>query len=146
VNHQWNPPVRIFLFKREYTDAFELRRAIGRSFRRSLLNVLDANDDGVRTACAVVGSRYRPSGLVLVEQERRDAESVRRIERIRQVQELRSFPLIVLGKDEDPNAVLHAYEDGADGFVALPENGADVGRIGRVVAEVWERLHLVKSA
>jgi hypothetical protein len=147
VNIQGAPPRRVFLFKQEYTDAFELRRAVGRSFRGSLLNVLDANEDGLRTACAVVRSSPRGSGLVLVQRERRDAQSIRQLERIRDLEALRSFPLVVLGGDAaDPLAVRRAHEDGADGFVALPAKGAELARIGRAVAEFWERLQLLKSA
>jgi hypothetical protein len=147
VNHQGNPPDRIFLFRREYTDAFELRRAIGRSFPRSLLSVLDANEDGLRIACAVVRSGRRSSGLVIVEQEARDARTLRHLAGIRAIPELGSSPLVVLGPDGgDPHAVLRAYEDGADGFVALPPRGADLARIGSAVAELWEHLQLAKSA
>lgn len=147
MNSQANPPRRIFLFKEEYTDAFELRRAVGRSFRRSLLNVLDANEAGLRTACAVVRSGQPSSGLVLVEREHRDAPSIRHLARIRELPELGSFPLVVLGDvSGDPLALLRAHEDGADGFVALPSEGADLARVVRAVGEFWEHLQLAKSA
>jgi len=147
VNRQGIQPRRIFLFKQEYTDAFELRRALGREFRRSLLNVLDANEDGLRTACVVVRSGHHASGLVVVERERRDSESIRHLARIRELPELRSLPLVVLGDDAaDALASLRAHEDGADGFIALPAKGADLARVGRAVGEFWGNLELVRSA
>ena len=147
MHQQGNSPVRFFLFRREFTDAFDLRRALGRSFRRSLINVLDANDDGLRRACAVVRSTPRTSGLVVVEQERRDARSIRHLRRIRELLELRSLPLVVLAHEgDDPHAALRAYEDGADAFVALPSDGADLSRACSAVFDLWERLQLAKSA
>jgi DNA-binding NarL/FixJ family response regulator len=146
VTFHESPPVRVFLFKREYTDAFDLRRAIGRSFRRSLLNVLDWNHDGLRTACAVVRANHQPPGLVLVEQEPCGAGTIEQLRLIRELPEFCSLPLIVLGDDADSRAVQRAYENGADGFVALPRNGADLSKVGGAVAKLWNHLQLAQSA
>ncbi len=147
MNHQGHPPVRIFLFKREFTDASELRRAIGMSFPEGLLNVLDANDDGLRTACTVVRSTPRRPGLVIVERERREPRSIDHLSKIRELLELRALPLVVLGYDhDDSHAMLGAYEDGADGFVAIPPRITDLTRVGNAVAKIWGHLQLVQSA
>jgi DNA-binding NarL/FixJ family response regulator len=135
----------MFLFKREFVDVFHLRLAIGMAFDECYVNVLDQNDAGMRMACAAVRSRAVPS-LILFERMHREPRSVQALESIRSVAELRPLPIVILGDGADSDAVLRAYQDGADAFVPLPERASELPRIGRDVAQFWWDRHLQKSA
>jgi len=139
-------PLRVFLFPREPLDAFHLRRAIGRSFERCFVDVLEQSLAGLRTARAVVRRGAALPGLVLFEQPQRDAKSLEMLGRIRSLPELSAFPLLILGDATEPMASRIAFRDGADGFVARPEADAELPRLGRDVARFWWRRHLSKSA
>lgn len=128
-------PVRVFLFKRPFVDAFHLRLAIGMSLMWCDVQVLERSDRGVRTACAIARSGQPLPGLVLVEDEGGgDAGSFE--SRIRR-SELGDLPLAVLGDGEDPGAERHALRDGADGFIPLPTRASELARTGRDIAQFW---------
>ena len=127
-------PVRVFLFKRPYVDAFHLRLAIGMSLLWCDVQVLERSDQGVRTACAIAKSGQPLPGLVLVEDEGDDGGSFER--RVRG-SELGDLPLAVLGDGEHPGAACHAFQEGADGFISLPARASDLARTGRDIARFW---------
>ena len=129
--------IRVFLFKREYFDAFHLRVAIGMSFGGCIVDVLDQSEAGMRTACAIARSDDRVPGLILVEQVRRDPRTVMKLDRIRGLPELRPLPVVILGDGEEPDSVLRAYQAGADGFIPLPEHAIALPRIGRDLEQFW---------
>jgi len=146
VNRVSVSPLRVFLFKREFVDVFHLRLAIGMAFDECYVNVIDQNDAGLRTACAAARSGRALPSLILFERTHREPRSVRALESIRNVPELRPLPIVILGDGEDPDAVLRAYQDGADAFVPLPQRASELPRIGRDVAQFWWERHLQKSA
>jgi CheY-like chemotaxis protein len=84
--------------------------------------------------------------LILVEQVRRDRETIELLGMIRELPELNSLPVIALGDGDDPESKLHAHEDGADAFIALPERASELQRIGKGVARFWWDAQLSKSA
>ena len=138
-------PVRIFLFKREFADAFHLRLAIGMAFQNYAIHVVDQTEAGVRTTCAIVRSEGATSSLILLEQRHRDAVGVR-IARLREVPELQSFPVVLLGDGDDPHSERFAAQDGADAFVPLAERASELPRVGRDLARFWWDRQLSKSA
>ena len=138
--------LRVFLFKREFVDVFHLRLAIGMAFLGSAVSVLDQNEVGMRAACEIVRSGDPVPSLILVEQTRREPASIGTLGLIRNLPELRSMPVLVLGDGGEPDSPLRARQDGADGFIPLPERAADLPRIGRDVAQFWWERQLSKSA
>jgi CheY-like chemotaxis protein len=139
-------PLRVFLFKREFVDVFHLRLAVGMAFERMQVDVLDQNEAGMSTARAIVRSRNEVPTLVLFEQRRRGPRTIEALRRIRGLPELRALPVVVLGDGEEADSVLHAHEDGADGFIPLPERASELPRIGRDVAQFWWNRQFSKSA
>jgi hypothetical protein len=93
-------PVRVFLFKRPFADAFHLRLAIGMSLLQCDVQVLERADQGMRTACAITKCGPPLPGLVLVEDEGggEAASFERRLRR----SEIGDLPLAVLGDGADP--------------------------------------------
>ena len=138
--------LRVFLFKRESVDAFHLRLAIDLSTLRCDLHVLDQNHDGIRRACTIIRSATPLSNLVLFEQERRDGASLQMLKRIRDLPELNSLPVVVLGDGDDPDAEGISWEAGADAFVPLPTRAADLARTGRDIAKFWSDHQLAMTA
>ena len=139
-------PLRIFLFKREYFDVFHLRRAIGTSLPRCFVNVLEQDEGGLRTARAVVRSGKHVPGMVLFELLRREPRAVEALHAIRELPELKRLPVVILGNGEDAQSTLHAFRDGAAGFIPLPERASELPRVGRDVARFWRRCQLSMSA
>ena len=139
-------PVRIFLFKREFVDAFHLRLAIGMAFHHYSIHVIDQTDAGVRMTCAIVRSEETMPSLILLEQVRREAGGVRMLGRLREQPELRPFPVVLLGDGDDPHSELIAVQDGADAFIPLADRASELPRVGRDLARFWWDRQLSKSA
>lgn len=138
--------VRIFLIKREFVDAFDLRLAVAMAFPRYSIHVLDQTEAGLRTTCAIVRSAEMIPSLVLLEQTYREAEGVRMIGRLRELPELRQFPVVLLGDGDDPFSEIIALQDGADAFVPLADRASELPRVGRDLARFWWDRRLSKSA
>jgi CheY-like chemotaxis protein len=128
-------PVRVFLFKRPFVDAFHLRLAIGMSLLQCDVQVLERADQGMRTACAIAKCGPPLPGLVLVEDEGggEAASFERRLRR----SEIGDLPLAVLGDGADPAAERRAISEGADGFISLPIRASELARMGRDLARFW---------
>ena len=138
--------LRVFLFKREGVDVFHLRLAVGMAFDAYSIHVMEQNQPGLRTACAILRSEGPRANLVLVEQRKHESATADLLASLRQVPELSSSPVVVLGVAEDPCAERIALQEGADAFVPLAERASELPRIGRDLHRFWWDRELQKSA
>jgi PleD family two-component response regulator len=129
--------LRVFLFKREGVDVFHLRLAVGMAFDEYSIHVMEQTQAGLRTACAILHSEGPRANLVLVEQRKHETATVELLAAVRQVPELSSSPVVLLGDAEDPCAERIAMQDGADAFVPLAERASELPRIGRDLARFY---------
>ncbi len=138
--------LRVFLFKREGVDVFHLRLAVGMAFDAYSIHVMEQNAAGLRTACAILRSEGPRTNLVLVERGKHETLTAELLAGLREVPDLASSPIVVLGDSEDPCAERIALQDGADAFVPLAERASELPRIGRDLARFFSDRHLSKSA
>ena len=86
------------------------------------------------------------ANLVLVEERKHESATADLLATLRQVPELASSPVVILGDAEDPCAERIALQDGADAFVPLAERASELPRIGRDLHRFWWDRQLQESA
>jgi hypothetical protein len=121
----------VFLFLRDAGESLHVRLAVGTALGD--VRVFDRDASGMRTACAIVRAGGVTPSLVLVEEDRRGETRSNTLATLRNLPELGSHRLVILGDGDDPDAERFAYEDGADGFIALPRSAADSTRLGEEI-------------
>jgi len=138
--------VRILLLKHDSFEAMHPRVAIGFELTRCDLHVFNQDPEGVRRACGLVRFGEPIPTLILLQQSHRNHETIDLLRRIREQPELELLPVAVLGDRHDYDSWTHARQDGADGFIPLPDGASGMARISEDVAWFWRGYRVSLSA
>lgn len=119
--------VRVLWFTRNALDGLQIQLAVAASGLSCDLHVLEQTKKGIWKACVAIRTGEPLPSFLVIECLPGGSTSPE-LGSIRSRPRLRSLPLALLG---EPDAEPRAANEGADGFLRVPDNHSGIARLGR---------------
>lgn len=133
----------VFLFVRDPAASLGLHASLREVFHD--VRVFDRSILGMRHACAMIRAGESSPCVLVLEQELRDSASKRRLALTREIPELGSLRVVVLGDPTDGEAERFAREDGADAFLAVSPDDPDASAICEALQKFLAVLEFARA-
>ena len=124
----------------ETADALLLRRALERKADNVAVEIVDDGNKALshlRSAKAgQTGSVSMPTCIIL-DLKLRTVDGFSVLSKVKQDDETRRIPVVVLTSSSDQNDVRHAYDLGANSYIVKPVEFSDLSHIAEKIVSYW---------
>jgi AmiR/NasT family two-component response regulator len=139
-------PVRVLLFKNNPMDALHLRLAIDMSPIWCEIRVLGEDLETVGLLQASIRAGNLAPEMILFDADLSDPQCSTLLGAVRESNELKGLPLVVIGDADTPECPALARSHGATAFVRRPVQSTDLVGVGREIARIWSDHESRRSA
>lgn len=126
----------ILVVEDEIADALLLQRAFGRTGLGSGIKVLSDGSEAIDWLLSRPAHRPYPV-LIILDLKLRKVDGHKVLERLKETDQIRRIPIVVLTSSSDPRDIAKAYDLGANSYIVKPVRASDLQVIVQDLATYW---------
>ena len=126
----------VLVVEDEIADALLLQRAFGRTGIGGGIKVVPDGGEAIDWLLARPANRPLPA-LIILDLKLRKVDGHRVIEKLKETEDIRRIPIVVLTSSSDPKDIALAYDLGANSYIVKPVRASDLQLIVKDLATYW---------